>query len=45
MLLHLDNSIGFRSFHVHWVPHLLAHDLREKQKLYAKAMLPFLFAA
>jgi hypothetical protein len=27
------------------VPHLLTHDLREKQKEYAKAILPFLHTA
>jgi hypothetical protein len=42
MLLHLHDSISFRSFHLHWVPHLLMHDLREKWKDYAKAMIPFL---
>jgi hypothetical protein len=42
--LHLHDSIGFRSFHLHWVPHLLTHDLREKRKDDAIAMLPFLYA-
>jgi hypothetical protein len=45
LLLHLHDSIGFRSFHLHWVLYLLTHDLREKRKEYAKAMLPFLHAA
>jgi hypothetical protein len=45
LLLHLHNSIGFRSFHLHWLPHLLTHDLREKGKEYARAMLPFLHVA
>jgi hypothetical protein len=45
MLLHLHDSVGFRSFHLHWVPNLLMHGLREKRKEYAKAMLPFLNVA
>jgi hypothetical protein len=35
LLLHLHDSIGFRPFHLHWVPHLLMHDLGEKRKEYA----------
>jgi hypothetical protein len=45
VLLHLHDSIGFRSFHLHWVPHLLRHDLRETRKEYAKAILLFLHIA
>jgi hypothetical protein len=45
VLLHSHDSIGFRSFHLHWGPHLLTHDSRDKRKEYAKAMLPFLYAA
>jgi hypothetical protein len=45
VLLHLQDSTGFRSFHLHWVPHLLMHDLREKPKECAKAILSFLDAA
>jgi hypothetical protein len=30
--LHLHDSIGFGSFHLHWVPHILTHDLRENEK-------------
>jgi hypothetical protein len=41
----MTDSIGFKSFHLHWVTHLLMHDLREKRKEYARAMLPFLHAA
>jgi hypothetical protein len=36
MLSHLHDSIDFRSFHFHSVPHLLMHDSREKRKKYAK---------
>jgi hypothetical protein len=39
VLLHLHGSIGFKSFHLHWVPHLLTDNLREKLKEYARAML------
>jgi hypothetical protein len=45
VLRHLHDSIGFKSFHLHWVPHLLTDDLREKWKEHARAMLPFLYAA
>jgi DNA-binding MarR family transcriptional regulator len=36
VLRHLRESIGFKSFHLRWVPHLLSADLREKRKEYAK---------
>jgi predicted transposase YbfD/YdcC len=45
VLQHLYKSLGFKSFHLHWVPHLLTGDLLEKRKEYARAMLPFLHAA
>jgi hypothetical protein len=45
VLEHLYLSIGFKSFHLRWVPHLLTDDLREKRKEHANAMLPFLYAA
>jgi hypothetical protein len=45
VLRHLHDSIGFRSVHLHWVPHLLTHDLHEQRNEYAKAMLPFLHVA
>jgi hypothetical protein len=44
VLLCLHDLIGLISFHLHWVPHLLMHNLREKRKQYAQAMLPFLNA-
>jgi hypothetical protein len=44
VLLHLHNSIGFRSFYLHWVLYLLTHDLREKRMQYTQAMLPILHA-
>jgi hypothetical protein len=45
VLNHLHLSIGLKSFHLRWVPHLLAEDLRQKRKEGACAMLPLLFAA
>jgi hypothetical protein len=42
---HLHESLEFKSFHLHWVPHQLTGDLREKRKEYARAMLSFLYAA
>jgi hypothetical protein len=44
VLEHLHMSIGFKSFHLRWVPHLLTDDLRQKRKERASAMLPFLDA-
>jgi hypothetical protein len=32
MLRHLHDFIGFKLFHLHWVPHMLTDDLREKRK-------------
>jgi hypothetical protein len=45
VLWHLHDSIGFKSFHLHWVPPLLTDNLREKRKGHARAMLPFLHGA
>jgi hypothetical protein len=45
VLQHFHESIGFKSFHLHPVPHLLTAELREKRKEFAKAMFPFLSAA
>jgi hypothetical protein len=45
VLQYLHKSLGFKSFHLHWVPHLLIGNLREKPKKHARAMLPFLYAA
>jgi hypothetical protein len=30
VLYYLHESLGFKLFHLHWVPHLLTGDLREK---------------
>jgi hypothetical protein len=45
VLEYLHVSIGFKSFHLRWVPHLLTDDLRQKRKEHASAILPFLYAA
>jgi hypothetical protein len=45
VLLRLHDSIGFNSFHLHWVPHMLTHDLREKLMEYAQAVLSVLIIA
>jgi hypothetical protein len=36
VLLYLHDSIGLKSFHLHRMPHLLVHDLRDKRKEYAQ---------
>jgi hypothetical protein len=45
VLNHLHLSIGFKSYHLRWVPHLLTEDLRQKRKEGARAMLRLLLAA
>jgi hypothetical protein len=45
LLHHLHRSIGFKSLHLHWVPQLLAENLRQKRKDDVRAMLPLLHAA
>jgi transposase len=32
VLRHLHESIGFKLFHLHWVPHLLSDDFRKNEK-------------
>jgi hypothetical protein len=44
-LQYLHESFWFKSFHLHLAPHLLTGDLWEKWKEYARAILPFLYAA
>jgi hypothetical protein len=41
----LYDFIGFRSFHLHWVPHILTVGLREKRIEYAQVILFFLHTA
>jgi hypothetical protein len=45
LLLHLHDSIDFRSFDLYWVPLMSAYDLREKWMERAQAMLPVLYIA
>jgi hypothetical protein len=45
MLNYLHLSIGFKSFHLRWVPHLLTEDLCQKRKDSARIMLRLLHAA
>jgi hypothetical protein len=45
VLNYLDLPIGFKSFHLRWVPHLLTEDWRQKRKDDARVMLPLLYAA
>jgi hypothetical protein len=45
VLRRLHDSIGFKSFHLHWVPHVLTVGLREKRTEYAQVMLLFLHVA
>jgi hypothetical protein len=42
---HLYESLGFKSFHLRWVPHQLTDDFRHKRKKHVSAMLPFLYVA
>jgi DNA-binding MurR/RpiR family transcriptional regulator len=45
VLRYLDKSLGFKSFHLRWVPNQLTDDLRQKRKENASAILPFSSAA
>jgi hypothetical protein len=45
VLQHFHDSIGFKSFHLPWVLHLLTDNSREKRKEHARALLPFWHAA
>jgi hypothetical protein len=45
VLEHLNVSIDFKSFHLHWVPDLWTNDLPQKWKEDASAILSFLCAA
>jgi hypothetical protein len=45
VLRHLHESLGFKWFHLRWMPHLLNENLRQKQKRHTSGMLPFLYAA
>jgi hypothetical protein len=45
VLKHLHVLIGFKLFHLRWVPHPLTDYLRQKRKDHTSTMFPFLFAA
>jgi hypothetical protein len=45
ILQRLHDSIGFGSFHLHWVSHVLTVGLHDKQVKHTQAMLPFLHPA
>jgi hypothetical protein len=45
VLRHLQESLGFKSFDLHWILHVLTDELGNKRTNYAKRMLPFLHAA
>jgi hypothetical protein len=45
VLEHLHVLIGFKLFHLGWVPYLLTDDLRQTRKEHASAILPFLYVA
>jgi hypothetical protein len=38
VLPHLHDSIGFKLFHLHWIPYLLTDNLREKRKGHTRVM-------
>jgi hypothetical protein len=42
ILNHLHTSLGYQSFHLRWVPHLMTEDLMKKRKEVATQMLPLL---
>jgi hypothetical protein len=44
VLDHLHEVLGFKSFHLRWVPHFLTHDLRQKRKDVAREMIPYIEA-
>jgi hypothetical protein len=45
VFLHLHDCIGFKTFYLHEVPHILTYGLCEKWREYARQMLPVLYAA
>jgi hypothetical protein len=45
VLHHLHESFGFKSFHLHWIPHQWTGDVWEKRKESARAILPLLDVA
>jgi hypothetical protein len=45
VLRHLHEDLGFESFHLRWVPHLLTQELKEQQHTYATEMISVLLSA
>jgi hypothetical protein len=39
VLKHLYEDLGFQSFHLEWVPHLLTDELKERRCTYATEMI------
>jgi hypothetical protein len=44
LLEHLRDDLGFGYFSLRWVPHLLAPELKEQRRRYAREMMPVLEA-
>jgi hypothetical protein len=45
VLKHLHQELGFQSFLLRWVPHLLTPELKEQRRLYANEMIAVLLSA
>jgi hypothetical protein len=45
VLEHLHEDLGFQSFHLRWVPHLLTPELKEQRRLYATEIIAVLLSA
>jgi hypothetical protein len=42
---YLHEDLGFQSFHLQWVPHLLTFELKEQRRNYAIEMMAVLLSA
>jgi hypothetical protein len=45
VLKDLHENLGFQSFHLRWVPHLLTPELKEQRHTYATEMIAVLLSA
>jgi hypothetical protein len=45
VLKHLHEDLGFQSFHLRWVPHLLTPEFKEQRRTYAAEMIARLLSA
>jgi hypothetical protein len=45
VLKHLHEDLGFQSFHLRWVPHLLTPELKEQRLAYATEMITNIVSA